>query len=90
MWNHTIVDGFELCSVMECFKFEASTMMIDFKTAAPSHLLKQNVQDIYPYIEIALGIFLTVPVTTANRERNFSQLKLMKKNTEYQRLDKKD
>lgn len=41
---------------------------------------KQNSQDIYPYIEITLRIFLTMPVIIANYERSFSKLKLLKNN----------
>ena len=72
----------EFCSEKECFKHQANAMMINFKTAAPIDLLKlihkQNLQDIYPNIEIALRIFLTIPVTTASCERSFSKLKLIK------------
>lgn len=67
---------------MECFKHQASALMTNFKTAAPIDLLKfiykQNLQDIYLNIEIALRIFLTIPVTTASCERSFSKLKLIK------------
>jgi len=56
--------------------------MTNFQMAAPIDLLKfihkQNLQDIYPNIEIALRIFLTIPVTTASCERSFSKLKLIK------------
>lgn len=76
------LNGFEFCSEMECFKHQASALMTDFKMAAPIDLLKfihkQNLQDIYPNIEIALRIFLTIPVTTASCERSFSKLKLIK------------
>lgn len=52
--------------------------MDNLKLAAPIDLLKRmhktNVQAIYPHIEIALRLFLTVPVTTASRERSFSKL----------------
>lgn len=34
--------------------------------------------DIYPNIEIALQIFLTIPVTVTSCERSFSKLKLVK------------
>ncbi|KAL4119377.1 hypothetical protein QTP88_012188 [Uroleucon formosanum] len=68
------LNGFELCSEMECFKHQASALMTNFKMAAPIDLLKfihkQNLQDIYPNIEIALRIFLTIP--TADCERSFS------------------
>lgn len=76
------LNGFEFCSEMECFKHQASALMTNFKVAAPIDLLifihKQNLQDIYPNIEIALRIFLTIPVTTASCERSFSKLKLIK------------
>jgi len=57
------LNGFELCSEMEYFKHQASALMTNFKMAAPIDLLKcihkQNLQDIYPNIEIALRIFLS-------------------------------
>jgi len=85
------LNGSELCSEMECFKHQASTLMTNFKMAAPIDLLKfihkQNLQDIYPNIEIALRIFLTIPLTTVSCERSFSKLKLIKN---YLRLDKTD
>lgn len=59
---------------MKRFKRQANSTIIHSKTAAPIDLLKlirkQNVQDIYIRTEIALRIFLTVPVTTAGREKN--------------------
>ncbi|KAL4134887.1 hypothetical protein QTP88_006577 [Uroleucon formosanum] len=77
------LNGFELCSEMECFKHQASALMTNFKMAAPIDLFKfihklQNLQDIYPNIEIGLRTFLTIPVTTASCERSFSKLKLIK------------
>lgn len=56
--------------------------MDNFKTATPLELLtfihKYSLKDIYPNIEIALRIFLTIPVTTATCERNFNKLKIIK------------
>jgi len=73
------LNGFELCSEME---YLASAMMKNFKIAAPINLFKfihkQNLQDICPNIEIALRIFLTIPLTTVSCERSFSKLKLIK------------
>lgn len=72
------LNGFELCSEMEYFKHQTSALMTNFKMAAPIDLLKfihkQNLQDIYSNIEIALRIFLTISVTTASFERSFSKL----------------
>lgn len=37
-----------------------------------------SLKDIYPNIEIALRIFLTLPLTVASCERSFSKLKIIK------------
>jgi len=39
---------------------------------------KYSLKDVYPNIELALRIFLTIPVTTATCERSFSKLKIVK------------
>lgn len=48
--------------------------MIDFKTAAFTHIHSQNVQDIYPNIEIPVTIY-------TSSEKSFSKLKPMKSNS---------
>jgi hypothetical protein len=57
--------------------------MDNFKSATPFELLKYNqdysLKATYPNSEIALGIFLTMPVTSATCERNFNKLKLIKR-----------
>ena len=49
---------------------------------APLNLLNKltqmNLEPLYPYVSIALRIFLTLPVTVATAERSFSKLKLIK------------
>jgi len=56
--------------------------MDNFKSATPLELLKfihkYSLKDVYSNIEIALRIFLTIPVTTATCERSFSKLKIIK------------
>jgi len=39
---------------------------------------QHSLQDLYPNLEVALQIFLTMPATTATCERSFSKLKLIK------------
>ncbi|XP_016661805.1 uncharacterized protein LOC103310064 [Acyrthosiphon pisum] len=76
------LNGFDLYSELECFKNQAYNLMDNFKSATPLELLKfihkYSLKDVYPNIEIALRIFLTIPVTTATCERSFSKLKIIK------------
>ncbi len=39
---------------------------------------KENLQSVFPDVDIALRIFLTLPVTNASGERSFSKLSLVK------------
>lgn len=76
------LNGFDLYSELECFKNQAHSLMNNFKSATPLELLKcihmYSLKDVYPNVEIALRIFLTIPVTTATCERSFSRLKIIK------------
>lgn len=58
------------------------TLFSDLKIASPLDLLNvihsNSLKDIYPNIDIALRIFLTLPVTVASCERSFSKLKIIK------------
>ncbi|XP_045501439.1 uncharacterized protein LOC123698735 [Colias croceus] len=42
------------------------------------YILKNNLEEIYPNVYIAIRIMLTVPVSTTSAERSFSKLKLIK------------
>jgi len=42
------------------------------------YITKNELEDIYPNVYIAIRIMLTVPVSTASAERSFSKLKLIK------------
>jgi len=42
------------------------------------YIIKNELEDIYPNVYIAIRIMLTVPVSTASAERSFSKLKLIK------------
>lgn len=57
-------------------------MIKDIDTTTHLDILKViskfDLRDAYPNIEIALRIFLTMPVTTASCERSFSKLKIIK------------
>ncbi|KAL4132547.1 hypothetical protein QTP88_009676 [Uroleucon formosanum] len=76
------LNGGELYTEVQSFKFQASRLIESFKTATCYDFLKcihqHCLQDVYPNLEVALRIFLTMPVTTATCERSFSKLKLIK------------
>lgn len=76
------VDVVELCNEIETFKMQAEELLGDLEKATPLDLLQKiqefNLSDIYPNIQIALRIYLTLPVTVASCERSFSKLKLIK------------
>ncbi|KAL4144117.1 hypothetical protein QTP88_006347 [Uroleucon formosanum] len=64
------LNGFDLYSELECFKNQAYNLMDNFKSATPLELLKfihkYSLKDVYPNIEIALRIFLTIPDRLTN------------------------
>lgn len=70
------LNGFDLYSKLEYFKNQTHNLMDDFKSATPLDILKcihkYSLKDVYPNIEIAIRIFLTIPVTTATCERSCS------------------
>ncbi|XP_064423027.1 zinc finger MYM-type protein 1-like [Latimeria chalumnae] len=76
------LDALETVSEIESFKFQGASVMPDFSSATPLSLLmlihKWSLTSSYPNIEIALRIFLMLPVTVASCERSFSKLKLIK------------
>jgi len=72
----------ELYSEFENFKYQVPLSMTTFENATQLDVLKHfhqySLKDLYPNLEVALRIFLKIPVTTATRERSFSKLKLIK------------
>lgn len=76
------VDVVELSNEVDTFKMQAKELLEDLEKATPLDLLKKiqefTLEDVYPNIQIALRIYLTLPVTVASCERSFSKLKLIK------------
>lgn len=72
----------DLVSEIETFKFQATSLLQDIEKVTPLQLLnfihEYSLQGVYPNIEIALRLFLTLPVTVASCERSFSKLKIVK------------
>lgn len=76
------LNRYELSCEIESLKFEASILVDDLETAIPLDIL-QGLHDYgliesYPNINIAIRLFLTLPVSIASCERSFSKLKLIK------------
>jgi hypothetical protein len=76
------VSEVEHSSEIESFKYSVASAAPNFSDTEPISLLnlihQLDVCDTYPNIEIALRIFLTLPVTVASCERSFSTLRLIK------------
>ncbi|KYN19759.1 hypothetical protein ALC57_07912, partial [Trachymyrmex cornetzi] len=72
----------EFSSELETSKFQAYTLFADSESVSPLDLLKAlhqfSLAETCPNVNIALRIFLTLPVTVASCERSFSKLKLIK------------
>jgi hypothetical protein len=83
------VSEVEISSEIESFKDFVASAAPNFSDTEPISLInlirQLYVCDTYPSIEIALRIFLTLPVTVASCERSFSKLKLIKKTSFGQR-----
>jgi hypothetical protein len=76
------LDASESCLEIESFKHQAQTSLPCVESATPLEPC-QLIQDYalsgcYPDIEIALHIYLTLPVTVVSCERSFSKLKIIK------------
>lgn len=72
----------ELSNELEIFRMQAKEFFNDVEKATPLDILKKkqelSLEDIYPNIQIAFKIYLTLPVTMASCERCFSEIKLIK------------
>jgi len=72
------INGAEILSEAESLKFHCSAIVEAVQSASRIDLLnsihRSGLQEVYPNIDIALRLFLTLPVTVATCERSFSQL----------------
>ncbi|KAJ3661542.1 hypothetical protein Zmor_005933 [Zophobas morio] len=70
-----------MSSELFSFKNQATAIIPDIRAATPLDLLKiihdYGLVQSYPNLEVALRIFLTLPVTVASGEKSFSKLKIM-------------
>jgi len=82
------INGAKMLSEVESLKFQFSAIVADVQSASSVDLLnaiqKSGFQEVgpglYSNIDIAMRLFLTLPVTVATRERSFSKLKLSRPN----------
>ena len=76
------LNAFDFSSEIKDFKSQALSLLPDLRKATPLELLQlihtYDLRVEYPNVEIALRIFLTLPITVATCERSFSKLKLIK------------
>lgn len=76
------VDAFKMVREVSNFKGHMSHLNKDLNKLSHFDLLDAicvfDLRDAYPNIEIALRIYLTMPVSVASCERSFSKLKLIK------------
>ncbi|KMQ87036.1 zinc finger mym-type protein 1-like protein [Lasius niger] len=72
----------EFLSELESLKFQGHTLFADSESTSSLDLLQTlhqfSLVETCPNVDIALRIFLTLPVTVASCERSFSKLKLIK------------
>lgn len=72
----------EISSEIQSFKHQALVLFPNVSCATSLNLLQllheYNLAESYPNLEIALRLFLCLPVTVASCERSFSKLKLIK------------
>lgn len=76
------LNAHEFSVEIESFKFQSSLILENLNEMGPLQILRGiydlSLENIYPNLETALRIFLSLPVTTATCERSFSKLKLIK------------
>lgn len=76
------IDTSELVNEVVTIKYHAKELIKDINKASHLDVLNAisnyELRDAYPNIEIALRIFLTMPVSVASCERSFSKLKMIK------------
>lgn len=74
---------YEFTYETESFKFQVTTLIQNIETASLLNILQAlhdfGLIESYPNINVALRIFLTLPVSIASCEKSFSKLKLIKK-----------
>lgn len=76
------LDAPEFVCEIESFKYQAMEVFENLGDMDAFQILQKNyelsLQNTYPNLDIALRIFITMPVTTASCERSFSKLKIVK------------
>lgn len=76
------LNAHEFSMEIESFKFQSNLIIDNFIEMGPLQILNGiydlTLENIYPNLQTALRIFLSLPVTTATCERSFSKLKLIK------------
>ena len=81
MKHNDDINGAEILSEVGSLKFQCSAIVEDVQSALSINLLNASnisgLQEVYPNINIALRLFLTLSVTVATCERNFGKLKLL-------------
>ncbi|XP_026482044.1 uncharacterized protein LOC113389196 [Ctenocephalides felis] len=75
--EHSDIQPFELYEELQLLKMNIPESVKNAKELL-QYMIKNNLEEIYPNVYIAVRIMNTVPISTASTERSFSKLKLIK------------